>query len=88
MIFKKRQDTDGDPQECDCCSYPGRLYLFRDTPVERGGTEDLWLCEVCDGTHLAIARKYPSQCPDVSLYQSIAQLGNIILDEIRGETVY
>ncbi len=82
---RKRKTEDGDDMECDCCDYPGRLSSFPHTPIEGGRQTSLWLCEVCSGTHLAIAKKYPSQCPDPTLYISIAQLGNILLDAIRGE---
>lgn len=83
--FKKRKTEDGDEMECDCCSYPGRLSFFPDTSTEGSQTSDLWLCEVCSGTLLSVAEKFPRQCQDPVLYKSIAMLGNILLDAIREE---
>lgn len=83
--FEKRFNPDY-PEEaidCDCCCYPGRLKLFKDTPVEGMNKRDLWLCEVCSSTFLSKARKYPQQCSDIDLYKSIAMLGNMLLEEIR-----
>lgn len=81
MEFDYREREHG-RRECDSCGYPGRLSLFKETRTH-AGEEDLWLCEVCSGTLLSIARKYPSQCPDQALYRSVAILGNMILEEIR-----
>ena len=86
MEFKKQTDADGDPVECDCCGYPGRVALFPDTLCE-SGARDWTLCEVCATTHLSIAEKYPRQCPDVHLYKSIAILGNMLLEAIRERNV-
>lgn len=80
--YENRVDDNGEPQECDCCSFPGRLHEFKAMMVH-GGQEDLWLCEVCSQTYLSVARKYPAQCPDVQLYKSIAIIANMLLEEIR-----
>lgn len=69
-------------EECDCCSYPGEVTEYTEAMTENGH-KTLRLCEICAGTHLAVAIKYPSQCPDIKLYKSVAQLGNMILEEIR-----
>lgn len=82
MEFSKRFDDDGEPIECECCHYPGRLETFPGTMTHRG-QRDLVLCEVCANTYLSIAEKYPNQCPDGQLYRSVAVLGNMLLEAIR-----
>lgn len=82
--FAKAFDAEGEPVECDCCHYPGRVSMFKDTMCA-SGTFDLVLCEVCSQSYLSVALKYPLQCPDTKLYQSVAVLGNMLLEAIRGE---
>jgi len=85
--YRKRRAEGGDPMECDSCHYPGRLAYFRNVIIEGGKEVNLWLCEVCSQTHLSQARTFPSQCPDCRLYESIAALGNILLEAIRAPRV-
>lgn len=85
MKYEKLFASDGEPVECACCQYPGRVALFEKTPCGRE-TYDLFLCEVCSQTMLSIALKYPLQCPDPNLYRSIAVIGNMLLGAIRGES--
>lgn len=89
MEFEKRTDDAGESVACDSCQYPGRLAMFPKTMVSKelhgAAYKDMWLCEVCAKTHLSVAAKFPRQCSDPRLYQSIAQLGNLLLDAIRGE---
>lgn len=84
--YEKQEGYDpGTWMPCDCCDYPGRLSLFKDMPTS-AGYQDLWLCEICSQSHISKAIKCPDQCSDPKLYQSVAVIGNIILDAIRGET--
>lgn len=82
--YEKKFDENGEPVDCACCQYPGRLALFENTPCGRVN-RDLLLCEVCSQTMLSIALKYPLQCPDPNLYRSVAILGNMLLEAIRGD---
>lgn len=82
--YEKLFASDGEPVECACCQYHGRVALFKKTPCGRE-TRDLFLCEVCSKTMLSIALKYPLQCPDPNLYRSVAVIANMLLAAIRGE---
>lgn len=83
--YAKMFHADGEPVECECCNYPGRVSVFPNTPYADGQSRDFTLCEVCSQTYLSIAVKYPRQCPDSQLYRSIAVIGNMLLEAIRGE---
>ncbi len=82
MIEYEKKFQDGEPVDCDCCQYPGRVATFPNTMTHRG-CRDLVLCEVCSQTYLSVALKYPMQCPDTQLYRSIAIIGNMLLEAIR-----
>jgi len=90
MDHKKQFDRDGDPITCDCCHYPGKVAVYRDTMVSKlhHGQEqkDITFCEVCASTLLSISHKYPDQCSDPKLHQSIAYIGNMILDAIENRS--
>lgn len=71
--------------ECHCCGYETALEEY---PHHK--TETVHLCVVCANTRLSNAVFFPEQCPDVSLYRSLAwvtnYLADLIADLIAGKT--
>lgn len=82
--FSYRTTEDGDPLECENCRCRSKVSMFDNTSTEEG-RRDIWLCEVCSSSGLSLALTYPEQCSDITLYRSISQIANLLLDEIRGE---
>ena len=68
--------------ECASCGSVAPLSNF---PVGNcNKVEDRYICELCASSFIGNATKYPTQYENVSLYQSIAQVGNVILDILTG----
>lgn len=71
-------------KECDCCEHTETREFF---PINhhsmRDGSEtDYVLCKICYVTFTSKALLYPNQC-DATLMQSMARIGNMILDAIE-----
>ena len=45
-------------------------------------SDERYLCQLCYGSFIGNATQYPRQYENVSLFVSIAQVGNMILDEL------
>jgi len=73
-------DDYDDKPACDNCGYPAELEQYQ-SPIETGAFDSL--CHICANTHLAKALHYPRHVDDPQLYQAIAYIGNMIVDEIR-----
>jgi hypothetical protein len=76
------QEAKENPEICASCSYETKRLKF----YKGGGGgfyPDRWLCEICATTY--IGNKTVPKSPDENkdLYIVIAQVGNMILEEIR-----
>ncbi len=77
--YKRMQDDDGEPRDCDSCGYPAPLATFQSAPTNEPKT----ICELCAGTYAGSALDYPSQYPNADVLKTICHVGNAILAELR-----
>ena len=74
----------GDIVTCDSCSSEAPLSEYNNSygqaPPKRN------LCDICACTFIGIASGYPQQYDNVSLFQSLAQMGNLLLDKLTPRT--
>ena len=64
---------------CDNCEYYTKVKLYEF--YEDNGP--YYFCDVCAGTWLDMATKFPNQVNDKLMCKSVAHLFNQVLDEIR-----
>jgi hypothetical protein len=71
--------------ECDCCgqAVPVKSYQLDGYWGAGGQREQRWLCEICSCTNFSKAIRYPDQCSDPVLYQSIAGAFNILRSDMQ-----
>jgi hypothetical protein len=77
--FEYRQDEDGYEIGCASCFHDAPVDMFlRGFPQKK----EEYICELCASTFIGNATEYPDLHDNVSLFQSIAQVGNILLDKL------
>ena len=82
MIKYEVKHEGGYPVECDSCGSVAPTYTQKIHCPDR--TREL--CEVCASSFIGNATRYPDQYVNVQLYQSLAQVANLILDKIGRES--
>jgi hypothetical protein len=65
--------------ECDSCGMEAPISHFN---ANLPGKKERDLCELCAGSFIANATEYTQLYDNVALYQSIAMVGNILLDKL------
>jgi hypothetical protein len=83
MIEYKYEVVDGDTKECDCCGHEAPVAEFDKGPPHR---EKYKLCLICSSSIISrIAESKGHQDREqATILRAIAQVGNIILDELTG----
>ena len=83
MDYKYIISEYGDIQGCDSCTAEAPLAEFTsDNPKLDKRIKHI--CNLCAGSFVGNATEWPRQHDNVTLFQTIAQIGNLILDEITG----
>ena len=79
MVEYKYIKEEGYLTECESCGSVAPLANF---PLGFPESKDRLLCELCSSSFIGNATRYREQYENVSLYQVIAQVGNVILDKL------
>lgn len=80
--FHVVKNLDGDPEPCQCCGCEDDVptALFDRGPPTRGKVR---LCEICASTNIGSAQEFGAHRESWVTLQAIAQVGNLLLKEIR-----
>lgn len=81
MEFKYRKTEGGDIEDCDSCQMPAPVAESEYSSSGRRGQKRL-ICEICACSFIGNATDFLAQTNNVSLFQSIAQVGNMLLDKL------
>ena len=93
MKYKIMKREDGDILGCDSCGSEVPLYTFDAGPPYNdkdfpSGKRNL--CRICAETHIGCKTRYgtsrPEQFAEMEMYRIIAQVGNVIIQELKEST--
>jgi hypothetical protein len=78
--FEYKKTEDQDIETCDSCASEAPLSLFKGNGLDNDSDRNL--CELCANSFVGNATRYPKVHDNVPLFQTVAQVGNILLDKL------
>lgn len=82
-LIKHMEQINHSPNECDSCGYKNIKLNINIDKYAHDDKKICFMCDICYCTHAGNGYKWPEQYSDSHLLQTVAYIGNMILEEIR-----